>query len=164
MHPTVRQTQTTVSGIQAELNKPSKASRSSTDLTQEFYTLNPKRRQNSAARSADKVFLGSSFQLQLDKKVSNRQHYSLCWRLEQRVLWISCMFRPELCVSTPPITVHRPTPCFQVRQNHKQFGWKTASRHKTLCDTIPGPKCRLIKITHSECCFFFFFFRFFSAS
>lgn len=124
-----------------------------------FYALNPKRQQRAAARSADKVFLGLSFQLQLDKKVCHRQHYSLCWRLEQRVLWISWMFRLELCVSAPPITVHRPAPCFQVRQNHKQFGWKTASRHKTLCDIIPAPKCRLMKSLIQSVFFFSRFFR-----
>lgn len=110
-------------------------------LTQEcFASLNPKWRQDAAAKSADKVFVGLSFRQRLDKRAWHGQDYSVCRRLEHHVLWVYCMFRPF--VSTPPTTVR--SPCFQVRQNGKSFIRKTSSTHQTLRETIPGSKCRLM--------------------
>lgn len=79
-------------------------------------------------------------ELRLDKRAWHSQDYSVCRRLEQRVLWIYCMFRAELFVSTPPTTS-----CFQVRQNGKSFARKTSSTHQTLWETIPGSKSRLMR-------------------
>lgn len=43
-----------------------------------LHALNLKRRQNAAAKSADKVFIGWSFQWCLDKSIWHSQDYSVC--------------------------------------------------------------------------------------
>ena len=49
-----------------------------------------------------------------DTRVRRSQDYSVCWRLEQPVLWIVCMYRPGLFVSAPPTS--EPSPCLRVEK------------------------------------------------
>lgn len=70
-------------------------------LTQPNFALNPRWQPNSAAKCADKVFLGLSFYLPLNFRKECPPSPRIV-SLEQRVLWIYCMFRPEISVATPP--------------------------------------------------------------